>query len=194
MGDEHEHHDLVEVPHPPAPADEPQAAAEPVPAPPAEGVGGEAPEAELAELKDRYLRLAAEFDNFRKRVVREREDLRVRSQGELARRLLDALDDLGRVAHLDPAATTTGDVLAGIELVERKVLKELGAAGLEVVTASGVPFDPAIHEAIGTVPAATPEDDHTVGSVLQPGYCFAGVLLRPARVLVRIWATPAVAD
>jgi len=148
-------------------------------------------EAELTELKDRYLRLAAEYDNFRKRTSREREDIRSRSQADLARCLLDALDDLGRVAHLDPAATAAADVIAGVELVERKVLRELGTAGLEVVNATDVAFDPELHEAIATLPTPIESEDHTVAAVFQVGYRFKGVLLRPARVQVRVFLPPA---
>jgi molecular chaperone GrpE len=146
--------------------------------------------AELAEVTDRYLRLAADYDNFRKRTARERNELVTRSQADLARRLLEALDDLGRVAHLDPAATAAADVIAGVELVERKVLRELGTAGLEPVASADVPFDPNIHEAIATVPAASEGEDHTVAAVFQVGYRFNGTLLRPARVQVRIWTAP----
>jgi molecular chaperone GrpE len=147
-------------------------------------------DAELAELKDRYLRLAADYDNFRKRMVRERDEIRVRSQAELARRLLEALDDLGRVAHLDPAATAAPDVIAGVELVERKILRELGAAGLITIGEIDVPFDPELHEAITTVPTGDETEDHTVAAVFSAGYRFNGTLLRPARVQVRMY-TPA---
>jgi molecular chaperone GrpE len=147
-------------------------------------------EAELAELKDRYLRLAADFDNFRKRVTRERDEVRARGQAELARRLLEALDDLGRVAHLDPEATAAADVIAGVELVERKIQRELGAAGMVVINAVDVPFDPALHEAITTIATGDEAQDHTVAAVFQVGYRFNGTLLRPARVQVRMF-TPA---
>jgi molecular chaperone GrpE len=151
-------------------------------------------EAELAEWKDRHLRLAAEYENFRKRVIRERDESRTRAQADLARRLLDALDDLGRVADLDPAATAAPDVIAGVELVERKVLRELGAVGLDVVAAVDVPFDPAVHEAIATVAAPSADQDHTVAAVFQAGYRFNGTLLRPARVQVRIFSEAAPSD
>jgi molecular chaperone GrpE len=181
-------------PLPPTPAE--PAAEEPVardaPPPPAlEAPGVEQLVAELDELRDRYLRLAAEYDNFRKRTARERVELRSRAQAELVATLLDAVDDLGRVAHLDPATTGASDVIAGVELVERKLLRLLAAAGLERVTDADVPFDPNQHEAIGRIPAERPEQDHTVGTVAQVGYRFGGQLLRPARVLVRIWAAEA---
>ncbi len=147
-------------------------------------------EAELADLKDRYLRLAADYDNFRKRAARERDELRLRSQAELVRRLIEELDDLGRVAHLDPEATAAADVISGIELVERKFLRELGAAGMVVINTVDVPFDPAVHEAVTTIPTDDEAKDHTVAAVFQVGYRFNGTLLRPARVQVRMF-TPA---
>jgi molecular chaperone GrpE len=140
----------------------------------------------VSEWQDRHLRLAAEYDNFRKRTTREREEFRARAQAELAQRLLDALDDLGRVAHLDPEVTAAADVIAGVELVERKVLRELEASGLVVVSETDVPFDPAVHEAVATVAAESEAQDHTVAAVFQVGYRFNGLLLRPARVQVRI--------
>src|SRR5205807_10394392 len=65
-----------------------------------------------------------------------------------------------------------------------KVWKELEAAGVTRIDRAGVPFDPNVHEAVTTQPAAKPEDDHTVGPVVQPGYKMRDILLRPARVVV----------
>jgi molecular chaperone GrpE len=79
-------------------------------------------------------------------------------------------------------------VIAGVELVERKVLKQLEVAGLERIGAVDVPFDPNVHEAIAQAPAAAADQDHTVAAIFQVGYRFAGQLLRPARVQVRIWS------
>lgn len=146
--------------------------------------------AERDELNDRYLRLAAEFDNFRKRVARERAELRHRSQAELARKLLEALDDLGRVVALEATTTTVHDVISGVHLVEQKLMQELEHAGLQRVGAEGELFDPNDHEAVATQPAAGDEEAGTVGSVLQPGYRFGEVLLRPARVVVWVEGEP----
>ena len=139
----------------------------------------------LAEQQEKYLRLAAEFDNFRKRSRRERDETWARAQGDLARALLDALDDLTRFAHVDPATTDAAAVVAGVELVERKMMKAFGAAGLEVVNPVGQRFDPALHEAVATEPATSPDEDHIVSRVYQQGYTFGGQLLRPARVVVK---------
>ncbi len=142
---------------------------------------------ELGQLKDQRLRLAAEFDNFKKRTQRERAETWSRAQAEVVGAILDGLDDLGRVAHLNPETTTARDVLAGVELVERKLLRVLTAAGLERLGAEGEAFDPNAHDAVSTAPAPTVEQDHLVASVLQPGYRLGGALLRPARVSVYVW-------
>jgi molecular chaperone GrpE len=144
-------------------------------------------EGELADLKDRYLRLAAEYDNFRKRSVKERTEVWGRAQADLVQRLVDALDDLARFAHVDPAETDAKTIHDGVDMVERKVWKVLEAAGVTRVDQIGVPFDPNVHEAVTTRPADHAAKDHTVGAVLQPGYRMSGALLRPARVVVLTW-------
>jgi len=142
---------------------------------------------ELADQRDRYLRLAAEYDNFRKRTAKERTDIAARAQADILRSLLDALDDLGRFAHLDPAVTDSATVVEGAEMVERKLFKVLASAGLEVVNPQDQPFDPTDQEAVATEPALSREDDHMVAKVFQQGYKFNGQLLRPARVVVKQW-------
>lgn len=151
-------------------------------APPAPGDAA----SELDTLRERHLRLAAEFDNYRKRVERERGESWVRAQAQLAERLLEPLDDLQRIADFDPATTPSGALHEGAEMVERKFLRALETAGLEVIDdAAGEPFDPTVHEALTTVPAPSEAEDDTVDQVYQKGYRFKGVLLRPARVVVR---------
>jgi molecular chaperone GrpE len=139
---------------------------------------------DLATASDRYLRLVAEFDNYRKRVERERAEARSRAQAELAGRLLDALDDLERVnQHAESASQES--LLQGVELVERKLRQALTTAGLEVVDAEGAHFDPNSMEAVAMVGTDSPEEDDTVSDVFQRGYSFKGTLLRPARVRVK---------
>jgi molecular chaperone GrpE len=142
----------------------------------------------IAELRDKYLRLAAEFDNYRKRTARERAETSARAQGELVKHIVDSLDDLGRVIATDLASTDAQSVVAGVDLVTKKLLKALTAAGLEIIDPLNQTFDPAFHEAVATEPALSPEDDHVVSQVFQPGYRFGGQLLRPARVVVRQWS------
>ena len=141
--------------------------------------------AEHAALNDRHLRLAAEFDNYRRRTERERVETWARSQAELASGLLDVLDDLQRVAHVDPASTSVEALLDGVQLVERKLQRALTAAGLEEVDPQDQRFDPASMEALMMVDAESAEQDDTVAGVLQKGYRFKDRLLRPARVQVR---------
>jgi molecular chaperone GrpE len=140
---------------------------------------------EMASLRERHLRLAAEFDNYRKRVERERGEAWVRAQAQLLERLLEPLDDLARVADYDPATTPAGALHEGCEMVEKKFLRAMEAAGMEEVEADGRPFDPTIHEALTTVPAESAEEDNMVAQVYQKGYRLKGVLLRPARVVVK---------
>ncbi|HUX33645.1 MAG TPA: nucleotide exchange factor GrpE, partial [Gemmatimonadaceae bacterium] len=103
------------------------------------------------------------------------------------RGMLDALDDLGRFAHVDPATVDAATVVQGADMVEKKLLKTLSGHGLELVNPLGEPFDPAVHEAISTTRAELPEQDHRVAQVYQVGYLFNGQLLRPARVVVTQW-------
>lgn len=142
-------------------------------------------ENELAETRDRLLRLAAEFDNYRKRTERERLEQSGRAQGKLVLGLLDALDDLERVADFTTETTTVEALLEGVQMVERKLLRALETAGLEKIEAKGGVFDPEVHEALMTAPTDNPEEDDTVGEIFQNGYRFQGQLLRPARVQVR---------
>ena len=141
----------------------------------------------LTEQRDKYLRLAAEYDNFRKRTNKERAETWTRAQAELVSRLADALDDLARFAHLDPAEIDSRTLHEGVDLVERKVWKELESAGVTRIDKPGVPFDPNVHEAVTTQPAASKDEDHLVARVFQVGYLFNGQLLRPARVVVKQW-------
>ncbi|MGD2136196.1 MAG: nucleotide exchange factor GrpE [Gemmatimonadales bacterium] len=143
-------------------------------------------ESELDTLNDKYLRLAAEFDNYRKRVVRDRAELRERSQAELLRDMLEALDDLGRVTDLTSDDANVADVIEGVAMVERKLLDELTRAGMERLGQPGDVFDPHMHEAVGSLPAAQAGQDGTVAEVLQTGYRLGSVLLRPARVVVYV--------
>ena len=139
------------------------------------------------DVQDKYLRLAAEFDNYRKRALREKLDAERAGMSVVIKGMLDALDDLGRFAHVDPTTVDASTVVQGAEMVEKKLFKMLGGHGLEVVDPAGRPFDPALHEAITTTPALSADEDHLVAQVFQVGYRFNGLLLRPARVVVKQW-------
>lgn len=140
---------------------------------------------ELTLERDKYLRLAAEFDNFRKRMLKEKSEAEMRGQADLIRQLLEPLDDIARFADLDPAVTECATVVQGVDMVEKKFDKSLRAAGLEMVNPVNEQFDPNVHEAVATEPTTDASLDHTVSQVYQVGYTFMGQLLRPARVVVR---------
>ena len=142
---------------------------------------------QLDSANDKFLRLAAEFDNYRRRTIKERQDERGRAQADLVKLLMDPLDDLTRFANVDVNSASVPMMVEGAALVARKVFKELTAGGLTIIDPADQPFDPAQHEAVTTQPAASAEQDHTVGAVYQVGYMYNGMLLRPARVVVRQW-------
>jgi molecular chaperone GrpE len=142
---------------------------------------------ELDEQRDKYLRLAAEYDNFRKRTARERQEAHWRGQADMLKGMLEALDDLGRFAHVDPAVTDAKTIVEGAEMVERKLQKTLAGHGMEIIDPIGHAFDPALHEAVMTEAASSKDEDHVVARVFQVGYLFNGQLLRPARVVVKQW-------
>lgn len=141
-------------------------------------------QSENAELKDRHLRLAAEFDNFRKRAARERVELGDRAQATLATKLLDVLDDLDRVTAGGVTGASADDLRQVLSLIDKKFRKELEGGGLERIDPTGKPFDPALHEAVSVLAPPTPEQDHQVANTFQAGYRFKGSLIRPARVQV----------
>ena len=157
-----------------------------VPAPGAERLAPR-PAVEPPADDDKYIRLAAEYENYRKRTAKERMETTARAQGDLLTRLIDPLDDLARVIAQGPGARDAKTLLDAVEVVDKKMMKALADAGLEVLNPVGEPFDPNKHEAVSTAPAASAAEDHVVAQVFQPGYVFHGQLLRPARVVVKQW-------
>jgi molecular chaperone GrpE len=144
-------------------------------------------QSEFDTLNDRHLRLAAEFNNYRRRSDNERTESWARAQADLLRRFLDVLDDLQRVSGLDPAdeAVSVQSIVEGVDLVERKFNNALRDAGTEVIEpARGDAFDPERMEAMMRVPTDDEEQDDQVDQVLQRGYLMQGHLVRPARVSV----------
>ncbi len=141
-------------------------------------------EDELAGLKDRHLRLVAEFTNYRRRAETELSEAWTRGQVDMLRSFVDGLDDLQRVGAWQADGTTVEALIEGVDLVERKFRQALEAAGVGMIDPIGEPFDPNIMEAMLGVPTENPEDDQRVQDVFQKGYSFKGHLVRPARVTV----------
>jgi molecular chaperone GrpE len=139
---------------------------------------------ELGTATDRYLRIAAEFDNYRRRVERERSEMPQRAKAAIVSPLLDVLDDLDRVAAQDEG-TPSAALLQGIQLVGRKFGRLIEGLGLDAVDPTGEAFDPNTMEAVATVPAGSRAEDNVVSDVFQKGYRLGDTLVRPARVRVK---------
>jgi molecular chaperone GrpE len=144
-------------------------------------------QSEFQTVNDRYLRLAAEFQNYRRRAESEMTETWSRAQADLVRRFLDVLDDLQRVSSLTPSEDggKVQSIVEGVDLVERKFIRALKDAGVEVVDPTGQQFNPETMEAVMRAQAESPEEDEQVGQVFQKGYLMKGHLIRPARVSVK---------
>jgi molecular chaperone GrpE len=139
-------------------------------------------ESALAEAKDRRLRLAADFDNFKKRTRQEQLETIQHASADLIARLLPALDDLHKALDHKPKGVDEG-FAKGLELSVRKLDEALSAHGLEPIEAVGARFDPKLHEAIGSEESAEHPED-TVTSELRRGYRIRDRVVRPALVKV----------
>ena len=145
-------------------------------------------ERELAEAKDRYLRLFADFDNFKKRILKEKSDIYEYGHEALLKELLPILDNFERA--LDSARKQREDgegdisgIIDGLELILNQWVSFLGRVGVKPIEAVGKPFDPNLHEAIGQLEGGE-ESQGKVVSEAEKGYMLKNRLLRPARVVV----------
>lgn len=147
-------------------------------------------ESALAEARDKHLRLAADFDNFKKRTRQEQSQTMQHASAELIHRLLPVLDDLQSVLDHKPAGVDESWI-KGLELSVRKLEEALGTHGLEPIESVGAPFDPNLHEAVGHE-ESTEHPEDTVVSELRRGYRVRDRVVRPALVKVaRRPSTPA---
>jgi molecular chaperone GrpE len=138
--------------------------------------------AEKAELRDLLQRRQAEFENFRRRVNREKTELLEYAAMDSVREILPILDDFERALAVE---TADENYAAGMRLIQQRMLDTLRKLGLEPVEAAGKTFDPNIHEAIDMT-YTKDHKDHEVLAEYQKGYNFKGRLLRPARVKVAV--------
>jgi molecular chaperone GrpE len=143
--------------------------------------------AENAELKDRYLRLAAEMDNLRRRTEREVKDAKTYSVASFARDMLSVSDNLRRALEAIPAEARAGgdagfvSLVEGVEMTERAMLGALERHGVKKIAPTGQKFDPNFHQAMFEVPNAD-IPANTVIQVVQDGYVIGDRVLRPAMV------------
>jgi molecular chaperone GrpE len=138
--------------------------------------------AERAEAEDRLLRTRAEFDNFRRRVERERSDFVQYSAGETVKEILPVVDDFERALKVE---TADREYAKGVELIYQRLLEILKRMGLERIPTAGQRFDPNLHEAVQRVETSDAEDQAILDE-FQAGYTFKGKLLRPAMVKVAV--------
>jgi molecular chaperone GrpE len=145
---------------------------------------------ERDELRDRLLRTAAEFDNFRKRTERERRELRESAAADLIRDLLTVVDDLERALAAtesapadEAAAESLVNFRTGVELIHRQLLDLLRRRGVEPIDVTDQPFDPNWHEAVAYEPTTDRPDGQIIGETRR-GYRMGERLLRPAMVRV----------
>ena len=144
---------------------------------------------EVEELQNRNLRLMAEFDNAKKRAVREREDYVRFANESLLRELLPVLDNFDRALQAAKGDPRSGAVTAGIELIQRELLRVLEKSGAVPFQSVGQPFDPERHEAVARVPT-TDQPEMTVVAETARGYLLNGRVLRPAMVTVAVPPDP----
>ena len=142
--------------------------------------------AERDELYDRLLRKQAEFDNYKKRVERERSEYVQFASAELMRELLNAMDSFDLAIHNASSDSAAGDtMLRGLDLIYKQFQDTLARFGLKAIEARGQTFDPNLHQAVSTVPTDDVAEN-TVVDELRKGYMLNGRLLRPVMVSVSV--------
>jgi molecular chaperone GrpE len=144
---------------------------------------------EVEELQNRNLRLMAEFDNARKRAAREREDYVRFANESFLRELFPVLDNFDRALQAAKGDPGSAAVTAGIELIQRELLRVLEKFGAVPFQSVGQPFDPERHEAVARVPT-TDQPEMTVVAETARGYLLNGRVLRPAMVTVAVPPDP----
>jgi len=139
---------------------------------------------ELALANDRYLRLYAEFDNFRRRTIKEREEARKTEGKDVIVSLLPVLDDFERALKSMQNTSEVSALKEGVVLIQQKMKKALAQKGLTEMESKGATFDPDIHEAITNVPAPTEDLKGKVIDEVEKGYYLNDKVIRFAKVVV----------
>jgi len=144
----------------------------------------EALQSKYDELNDKYLRLFSEFDNFRKRTLKEKIDLSKTASEEVIISLLTVVDDFERAMSILSNNKENNNNIEGISLIYNKLIKLLQQKGLEEMKASGEPFNTDFHEALTNIPAENESGKGKVLDVIQKGYTLNGKIIRFAKVVV----------
>ncbi|GAB2473818.1 protein GrpE [Hymenobacter qilianensis] len=141
-------------------------------------------ETELAELKDKYLRLAAEFDNYKRRTAKERSDLFKSANQELMAVLLPVLDDFERARNHTQVSEDVQVVRESVDIIYNKLVKTLQQKGLTAMETKGGDFDSDLHEAITQIPAPSEELKGKVVDEVEKGYYLGDKVIRHAKVVL----------
>jgi molecular chaperone GrpE len=139
---------------------------------------------ELDEIKDKYLRLLAEFDNYKKRTTKERLDLISNASKETLVAMLPIADDFDRAKKASEAENSTEQFSEGVTLVYNKFFNIIESKGVRVMESTGQPFDAEQHEAITEIPAFTPDMVGKVIDTVEKGYYLNDKIIRYAKVVV----------
>ncbi len=139
-------------------------------------------EVEIAELKDKYIRSMAEFENFRNRSNREKADWIKLSTQKLALKVCDVLDNFERALEQIDEKAKEDKLIKGFVLIEQQLRSVLESENVRKIEALGAEFDPALHEALAHIPSD--EEENTITAVIQNGYMSHDVVIRPAKVAV----------
>ena len=139
---------------------------------------------DLAEMKDKYLRMVAEFDNYRRRVAKEKMELEQTAAKNTIQSLLVVMDDMGRAGKQLDNTTDVNLLKEGVSLVFNKLNNIMAQKGLKAMDANGKDFDPDLHEAITEIPAPNESMIGKVIDVVEPGYYLNDKLIRHAKVIV----------
>lgn len=140
--------------------------------------------AKYDDSQDQYLRLYAEFENFRKRTARERQELILSAGSDVLKSILPVLDDLDRALENIQNSDATKAVVEGVELIANKLRHQLAEKGLKEMEVLGQTFDADMHEAITHLPAPSPEAKGTVLAVAEKGYTLHDKIIRYPKVVV----------
>ncbi len=178
MSNENENQDIVDNPEVNETQTEEQPTAQ------AEAPAANDLQAKNDELKDKYVRLFADFDNYKKRVARERLELIKDASKDVIMNLLPILDDFERALRAAETATEVAPVAEGMTLIQHKLIKNLEQKGLKAVNPKGEAFDAEYHEAITEIPAPTEDLKGKVVDVVEKGYYLNDRIIRYAKVVV----------
>lgn len=141
-------------------------------------------EKELGEMKDKYLRIFAEFDNYRKRTIKERQDIIKLASKDALSALLPAVNDFERAIKVAQSEESEEKLPEGIVLVYNKLFKALEQQGIKQMVTDGEDFDPELHEALTKIPAPTEELKGKIIDTIEKGYYLNDKIIRHAKVVV----------